>query len=262
MDYDDGRKGLDVYVWNGARTRYDLYSATNLLAANTWYCAELQLSEVTAGHAEVWDQIRSLHAAETDLETARDAKAHDEAEARLDAVIERTTSPVAGLTCAAPSVRDRVLRLHACYRLARLALDVEATRRKTGAYPDKLDDSMLPTDPLGAPGRLHYERTADGFRAWSVGPDCKDAGGVFDVGDGRAIAVHRYILAEVGLHRPAVRIGWIVSEPVAAADQHRAGDTGSAGGLQVLVEDISRHMCRAGGMPAPRQTLAKSRAAA
>ena len=32
VDYTVGRKGLDVYVWNGARTRPDLY---NVKVANT-----------------------------------------------------------------------------------------------------------------------------------------------------------------------------------------------------------------------------------
>lgn len=54
MYYDSGRKGLDVYFWNSANTRYDVYSNTNVLSANTWYSVEVETNETAAGHGEVW----------------------------------------------------------------------------------------------------------------------------------------------------------------------------------------------------------------
>jgi hypothetical protein len=40
--YDANRHGLDVYFWNSARTRYDLYCHMNVLNPNTWYSIEVQ----------------------------------------------------------------------------------------------------------------------------------------------------------------------------------------------------------------------------
>jgi hypothetical protein len=54
IDYDAGSKGLDIYLWNGANTRTDLYTSANLISANRWYCAELQDSETSTGSAQVW----------------------------------------------------------------------------------------------------------------------------------------------------------------------------------------------------------------
>jgi len=52
--YDSGRQGLDIYLWNGAGTRYDIYSNTNVLSANTWYEVEIEVNQSTSGHGEVW----------------------------------------------------------------------------------------------------------------------------------------------------------------------------------------------------------------
>jgi hypothetical protein len=68
--YDAGRKGLDVYVWNGARTRYDLYSNQNVIAADTWYTLELEMNEVVAGHAEIWLNSTSIASVDGDLSTS------------------------------------------------------------------------------------------------------------------------------------------------------------------------------------------------
>jgi len=65
--YDAGRKGLDVYFWNGARTRYDLYSNTNILTTDTWYSIELQDTETTSGHGEVWVNGTSIGGFDGDL---------------------------------------------------------------------------------------------------------------------------------------------------------------------------------------------------
>jgi Abnormal spindle-like microcephaly-assoc'd, ASPM-SPD-2-Hydin len=68
--YDAGRKGLDVYVWNGARTRYDLYSNQNVIAADTWYTLELEMNEVVVGQAQVWLNGTSIASGNADLSTS------------------------------------------------------------------------------------------------------------------------------------------------------------------------------------------------
>ena len=68
--YDAGRHGLDTYFWNGARTRFDLYSATNLITSGTWYTLEVQLTETATGHAEVWLNGVSVAAGNGDLSAA------------------------------------------------------------------------------------------------------------------------------------------------------------------------------------------------
>jgi ASPM-SPD-2-Hydin domain-containing protein/HYDIN/CFA65/VesB family protein/centrosomal CEP192-like protein len=52
--YDAGSHGLDVYFWNGSRSRFDFYSTTNLISANTWYSLEIELNEATTGAGNVW----------------------------------------------------------------------------------------------------------------------------------------------------------------------------------------------------------------
>jgi hypothetical protein len=68
--YDAGRKGLDIYVWNGARTRYDLYSNQNLISPDTWYTVEIEMNEATSGHAEVWLNGTSIASVDGDLSTS------------------------------------------------------------------------------------------------------------------------------------------------------------------------------------------------
>ncbi|HEU5440862.1 MAG TPA: N,N-dimethylformamidase beta subunit family domain-containing protein [Ktedonobacterales bacterium] len=68
--YDAGRHGLDVYVWNGARTRFDLYSNANIIAADTWYTLELEMNETASGHAEIWLNGASILAVDGDLSVA------------------------------------------------------------------------------------------------------------------------------------------------------------------------------------------------
>ena len=58
--YDAGSHGLDVYFWNGARTRFDFYTTTNLITANTWYALEIELNETTTGQGNVWLNGASL----------------------------------------------------------------------------------------------------------------------------------------------------------------------------------------------------------
>jgi centrosomal CEP192-like protein/HYDIN/CFA65/VesB family protein/ASPM-SPD-2-Hydin domain-containing protein len=52
--YDAGSHGLDIYFWNGARTRFDFYTSANLVQANTWYALEIELNQATSGKANVW----------------------------------------------------------------------------------------------------------------------------------------------------------------------------------------------------------------
>ncbi|HSS11286.1 MAG TPA: choice-of-anchor D domain-containing protein, partial [Acidimicrobiales bacterium] len=67
VDYDSASKGLDIYFWNGARVRSDLYSPANLILANSWYCAEVQANETAAGHGQVWLNGTSVAQVNTDL---------------------------------------------------------------------------------------------------------------------------------------------------------------------------------------------------
>jgi hypothetical protein len=67
--YDAGRQGLDIYFWNGAGQRFDLYSNTNLLNPSTWYSIEVEANETTSGHGEVWLNGTSIAAFNGDLST-------------------------------------------------------------------------------------------------------------------------------------------------------------------------------------------------
>lgn len=53
IDYDPGLKGLDVYFWNGARERTNLFTPSNVVTTGRWYCAEIDLDAATSGHATV-----------------------------------------------------------------------------------------------------------------------------------------------------------------------------------------------------------------
>ncbi len=65
MYYNGGR--LDIYFWNGAGTRYDLYSNPNVVSANTWYSIEVEANQATSGHGEVWLNGNSIGAFDGDL---------------------------------------------------------------------------------------------------------------------------------------------------------------------------------------------------
>jgi hypothetical protein len=71
MYYDSARKGIDVYFWNAAGTRYDVYSNTNVLSANTWYSIEVETNQVTSGHGEVWLNGTSVGSFNGDLTEAQ-----------------------------------------------------------------------------------------------------------------------------------------------------------------------------------------------
>jgi hypothetical protein len=65
--YDSGRQGLDIYFWNGAGTRYDLYSTTNVVSANTWYEVEVEANETSSGGGQVWLNGESIGSFSGDL---------------------------------------------------------------------------------------------------------------------------------------------------------------------------------------------------
>ncbi|HEY5002805.1 MAG TPA: choice-of-anchor D domain-containing protein, partial [Ktedonobacteraceae bacterium] len=67
MYYDSARQGLDVYFKNGAGTRYDVYSNTNVLSPNTWYSIEVETNQATSGHGEVWLNGTSIGSFNGDL---------------------------------------------------------------------------------------------------------------------------------------------------------------------------------------------------
>ncbi|HEX8997896.1 MAG TPA: choice-of-anchor D domain-containing protein [Ktedonobacterales bacterium] len=69
VDYDASRQGLDIYFWNGAGTRSDLYTNVNVLAANTWYSIEVQSNETTTGQGQVWLNGAPVGVVNTDLST-------------------------------------------------------------------------------------------------------------------------------------------------------------------------------------------------
>lgn len=63
-------------------------------------------------------------------------------------------------------------------RLARLYREVLLSKNRTGSFPASLDGfDLLTGDPFASEKPLRYERTAKGFRIWSVGVDRVDDGG-------------------------------------------------------------------------------------
>lgn len=49
VDYDAGRRGIDINFWNGARTRYDLYSNYSLRPAATCIAPFMPHCALTSG---------------------------------------------------------------------------------------------------------------------------------------------------------------------------------------------------------------------
>ncbi len=52
--YDGGSHGVDTYFWNGAGTRFEYDSPSNLISSNTWYGLQVQLNEATSGAGNIW----------------------------------------------------------------------------------------------------------------------------------------------------------------------------------------------------------------
>jgi len=65
MYYDGGR--LDIYFWNSAGTRYDIYTNSNVVSANTWYSLEIESNQTASGHGEVWLNGTSIGAFDGNL---------------------------------------------------------------------------------------------------------------------------------------------------------------------------------------------------
>lgn len=70
IDYNAGRKGLDIYFWNGAGTVYSIFTPNNALTANTWYSLEVQDTETSTGQAQVWLNGTSVGTVNADLSTS------------------------------------------------------------------------------------------------------------------------------------------------------------------------------------------------
>ncbi|UWZ85850.1 choice-of-anchor D domain-containing protein [Occallatibacter riparius] len=70
IDYDTNRHGLDIYFWDGSGGVYSLFSATNSVAANTWYCVEVGDTQTTTGQAQAWLNGVSLGTVNADLSNA------------------------------------------------------------------------------------------------------------------------------------------------------------------------------------------------
>jgi hypothetical protein len=69
-DLDLNRHGLDIYFWNGANTISTLTSSANALSPDTWYSVEIQDSQISNGHGEVWLNGSSIGSVNGDLSTA------------------------------------------------------------------------------------------------------------------------------------------------------------------------------------------------
>jgi hypothetical protein len=67
VDYNGNRHGLDFYFWTSSGSVYSISSATQVIAANTWYSIEIEDNQTTAGKAEVWLNGASIGAVDADL---------------------------------------------------------------------------------------------------------------------------------------------------------------------------------------------------
>src|SRR6185437_3954375 len=67
VDYNGNRHGLDFYFWTSSGSVYSISSATQVIAANTWYSIEIEDNQTTAGKAEVWLNGSSIGAVNADL---------------------------------------------------------------------------------------------------------------------------------------------------------------------------------------------------
>ncbi len=70
VDYNGGRKGLDIYFWNSSGGTYSIFSANQAITANTWYCLEIQDTQTTSGQGQVWLNGTSIGSVNADLSNA------------------------------------------------------------------------------------------------------------------------------------------------------------------------------------------------
>ena len=68
-DLDMNHHGLDIYFWNGANTVSTVASSANVLSPDTWYSVEIQDTQTSNGHGEVWLNGSSIGAVNGDLST-------------------------------------------------------------------------------------------------------------------------------------------------------------------------------------------------
>ncbi|MBV9258024.1 MAG: choice-of-anchor D domain-containing protein, partial [Ktedonobacteraceae bacterium] len=66
-DLDMNHHGLDIYFWNGANTISTVASSANVLSPDTWYSVEIQDTQTSNGHGEVWLNGNSIGSVNGDL---------------------------------------------------------------------------------------------------------------------------------------------------------------------------------------------------
>jgi hypothetical protein len=70
VDYNGGRQGLDLYFWNSSGGVYTMFSPSQAIAANVWYCLEIQDTQTATGQAEAWLNGNSIGLVNADLSNA------------------------------------------------------------------------------------------------------------------------------------------------------------------------------------------------
>jgi hypothetical protein len=70
VDYNAGRNGLDFYFWNSSGAAYSIFSPNQVIAANTWYCLEIQDTQTTTGQVQAWLNGTSVGFVNADLSNA------------------------------------------------------------------------------------------------------------------------------------------------------------------------------------------------
>jgi hypothetical protein len=92
----------------------------------------------------------------------------------------RSRNPLARI--AVPSAaRARVAQDQATtrFRMLRVVVQLETSRKNSGRYPEDASALDLPVDPFAYPEKLRYASLdgGKGYKLWSVGTDGKDDGG-------------------------------------------------------------------------------------
>jgi F5/8 type C domain/Abnormal spindle-like microcephaly-assoc'd, ASPM-SPD-2-Hydin len=66
-DLDVNHHGLNIYFWNGVNTVSTVASSANVLSPDTWYSVEIQDTQTSNGHGEVWLNGSSIGTVNGDL---------------------------------------------------------------------------------------------------------------------------------------------------------------------------------------------------
>jgi len=151
-----------------------------LRMGNQYYDRFLEAAEITdltarkAALATLEDELRSFHGAATQAPDLADFfSPRAELGKRMGNIL------LSALLPAMQSCLDAEQRGAATLAMTRLALSLAAYHTDHGSYPERLDAlapkyiDPLPRDP-GSNGEYHYERTNEGYRLFSVGPDGQD----------------------------------------------------------------------------------------